>query len=230
MNTPFANTNTPTNDTYRKCCNKTQLIYRVALFQLRSQFSCSFEWKSAVEKLCWPRSRIPHCVFTEEGNVRLKTGAASDTVVFRVPSVAASWCHCAITQRRAACWLGSYAAPIWQPWTPTATLTPSSKCKSSRKFMNKPGMLQIMQLPCISNSHSTAMSCHCRKLLDVVHSTVNSQGIGGLNNGYKIKTVIFTLIISNACLWVWPKVNTDSSFLVRPCEMNGWQVQSKHDQ
>lgn len=49
---------------------------------------------------------------------------------FSVPSAVESWCRCATTQRRAACWSGSYAAPIWQPWTPTATLTPLSKCKS----------------------------------------------------------------------------------------------------
>lgn len=46
------------------------------------------------------------------------------------PSVVASWCRCATTQRRAACWLGSSAVPTWPPWTLTATLTPSSKCKS----------------------------------------------------------------------------------------------------
>lgn len=49
---------------------------------------------------------------------------------FSVPSAVESWCRCVTTQRRAACWSGSYAAPIWQPWTPTATLTLLSKCKS----------------------------------------------------------------------------------------------------
>lgn len=97
--------------------------------------------KSVLEKLHWPWCRISHCLFIEKGNVRLKTGAVCDTVVFFVPSVAASWCPCAITQRRAACWLGSYAVPIWPPWTPTATLTPSSKCKSRHIFMNKQIML-----------------------------------------------------------------------------------------
>ena len=40
-----------------------------------------------------------------------------------------SWCPCATTRRRAVCLWASYAAPTWQPWTPTATPTPSSKCE-----------------------------------------------------------------------------------------------------
>lgn len=97
-------------------------------------------WRNFVD----PPPGFPRCIFTEEAKVSLKTGAVSDTAVSCVPSVAASWCHYAITQRRAACWLGSYAAPIWLPWTPTATLTLSSKCKSCLVFVNRPGSLQIM--------------------------------------------------------------------------------------
>lgn len=58
-------------------------------------------WWNCVYSSCpgFPTGYLPK----GQCNVRPKTGAVSDTVVFFVPSVAESLCHCAITQRRAAC-------------------------------------------------------------------------------------------------------------------------------
>lgn len=119
------------------------------------------------------------CSLQGQPNVRLKTGVVSNTAVFFVISVAESWCHCAITQRRAACWLESYAVPIWLPWTPTATLTPSSKCKSDIHEQNwNPTNYAHMQLFGISRIYWNVLQCLKTNQLWhlVMHGTLASWG------------------------------------------------------